>query len=118
MKLNLTEAQGFSQIDQELGQHSIAPAEYEIVRRVVYATGDVDYASLLQFSGRALSVGAGALASRRPIIVDVPSILTGIVPLLQNTFVNPVYCATDVYLRSQKGKPIKFSLIPLFPRFQ
>lgn len=104
MKLKLTDAQCLAQIDHELGDISISPAEYEIVRRVIYATGDFDYASLLRFSGRALSGGAGALASRRPIIVDVPLIQVGIVPFLQNTFANPVYCATEVFLRSQTPK--------------
>nr|WP_232225309.1 precorrin-8X methylmutase [Dactylococcopsis salina] len=50
-----------------MGKHNLSPAEYEIVRRVIYETADFDYRSHLKFSDRALKVGAGALAARSTI---------------------------------------------------
>ncbi len=104
MEWNLTEAQSFAIIDQEISQTDLFPAEYEIVRRVIYETADFEYLSLIEFSERALPAGAAALAARSTIIVDVPMVQVGIVPKLQKTFANPVYCASETITRPQKGK--------------
>ena len=40
MEWHITDAQSLSLIDQEVGEHSFSPAEYEIVRRVIYETAD------------------------------------------------------------------------------
>ena len=57
-----------------------SPAEYEIVRRVIYATGDFEYKSLIEFSERALQASAAALASRSTVIVDDAKVQAGIAP--------------------------------------
>jgi precorrin-8X/cobalt-precorrin-8 methylmutase len=104
MEWHSTDAQSLAIIDQEIGRTVFAPAEYEIVRRVIYETADFEYHSLLDFSERALPAGAAALAARSTIVVDVPMLQVGIVPNLQQTFANPVYCATETITRPQKGK--------------
>jgi precorrin-8X/cobalt-precorrin-8 methylmutase len=91
-------------IDQEIPQHSFAPAEYEILRRVIYETADFEYQSLLRFSERALPLGAAALATRSTIIVDVPMVQVGIIPNIQRTFANPIYCGIETITRPQKTK--------------
>lgn len=104
MEWHLSKAQSLAIIDYEIGQTPLAPAEYEIVRRVIYETADFDYLSLIRFADRALPVGAAGLAARSTIIVDVPMVQVGIVPNIQKTFANPVYCSTETITRPQKEK--------------
>ncbi|AKG22821.1 precorrin-8X methylmutase [Calothrix sp. 336/3] len=104
MEWHVTDAQSLAIIDSEIGDHVFSPAEYEIVRRVIYATADFEYASLIQFSERALQAAAAALASRTTIIVDVPMAQVGIAESIQNTFANEIYCTMDIPPRPQKEK--------------
>ena len=101
MEWHATDAQSLSIIDREMENCRFTPAEYEIVRRVVYATADFDYADLIRFSDRALQSGAAALAARTTIIVDVPMVQVGIAPRIQAAFANPVYCSMDALTRPQ-----------------
>ncbi|GAC1451263.1 MAG: precorrin-8X methylmutase [Chamaesiphon sp.] len=104
MEWHITDAQSLAIIDREIGTHDFSPAEYEIVRRVIYATADFEYKSLIGVSDRALQSGAAALAARSTIVVDVPMVQVGITPNIQNTFANPVYCSMDALTRPQKEK--------------
>ena len=104
MEWHVTDARSLRIIDQEIGQHTFAPAEYEIVRRVIYATADYDYKELIQFSDQALPSGAAALAARTTVVVDGFMAQAGITPRLQETFANPVYCAMDTITRPQKAQ--------------
>jgi len=104
MEWHVTDAQSLAIIDSEIGDHVFSPAEYEIVRRVIYATADFEYKSLIRFSERALQAGAAALAARTTIVVDVPMVQVGIAYDIQNTFANPVYCSMEALTRPQKEK--------------
>ena len=102
MEWQINDAQNLALIDREIGDYGFSPAQYEIVRRVIYATGDFEYKSLIRFSDRALPAGAAALAARSTIIVDVPMVQVGITPHIQKTFANPVYCSLDTHNWSHK----------------
>jgi precorrin-8X/cobalt-precorrin-8 methylmutase len=104
MEWHVTDAQSLAIIDGEIGDHVFSPAEYEIVRRVVYATSDFEYQSLIRFSEHSLQAGAAALAARTTIVVDVPMVQVGIASDIQNTFANPVYCSMEALTRPQKEK--------------
>jgi precorrin-8X/cobalt-precorrin-8 methylmutase len=104
MEWHVTDAQSLAIIDSEIGDHVFSPAEYEIVRRVIYATYDFEYKSLIRFSEQALQAGAAALASRTTVVVDVPMVQVGIANDIQNTFANPVYCSMEALTRPQKEK--------------
>jgi precorrin-8X/cobalt-precorrin-8 methylmutase len=104
MEWHVTDAQSLAIIDREIGDHAFSPAEYEIVRRVIYATADFEYKSLIRFSERALQAGAAALAARSTIVVDAPMVQVGITPQIQSTFANPVYCSMEALTRPQKEK--------------
>jgi precorrin-8X/cobalt-precorrin-8 methylmutase len=104
MEWHTTDAQSLSIIDREIGNHSFSPSEYEIVRRVIYATADFEYKSLIRFSDQALQAGAAALAARSTIIVDVPMVQVGIAPIIQTTFANPVYCSMETLTRPQRDR--------------
>lgn len=104
MEWHATDAQSLAIIDREMGEHTFSPAEYEIVRRVIYATADFEYRSLIRFSDLALQSGAAALAARSTIVVDVPMVQVGIATTIQTTFANPVYCSMEAITRPQKEK--------------
>lgn len=104
MEWHITDAQSLGIIDREIGEHTFSPAEYEIVRRVIYATADFEYKSLIRFSEHALQAGAAALAARTTIVVDVPMVQVGVTPQIQTTFANPVYCSMEALTRPQKEK--------------
>ncbi|MBW4588073.1 precorrin-8X methylmutase [Aetokthonos hydrillicola Thurmond2011] len=99
MEWHVTDAQSLAIIDHEIGEHVFSPAEYEIIRRVIYATSDFEYKSLIRFSERALQAAAAALAARTTIVVDVPLVQAGIAYDIQNTFANPVYCSMEAVTR-------------------
>ncbi|MGJ5672402.1 MAG: precorrin-8X methylmutase [Nostochopsis sp.] len=104
MEWHITDAESLAIIDSEIGDHVFSPAEYEIVRRVIYANADFEYKSLIRFSERALQAGAAAFASRTTIVVDVPMVQASINYEIQSTFANPVYCSIDTLARPQKEK--------------
>ncbi|MCP2729671.1 precorrin-8X methylmutase [Limnofasciculus baicalensis] len=104
MEWHVTDAQSLAIIDREIGNHTFSAAEYEIVRRVIYATADFEYQHLIRFSERALQAGAAALAARTTIVVDAPMVQVGIAPHIQDTFANPVYCSMEAITRPQKEK--------------
>jgi precorrin-8X/cobalt-precorrin-8 methylmutase len=104
MEWHISDAQSLAIIDREVGSHSFTPAEYELVRRVIYATADFDYKSLIRMSDTALQSGAAALAARTTIIVDVPMVQVGISHQIQQTFANPIYCGMETLTRPQKEK--------------
>ncbi|ARV62273.1 precorrin-8X methylmutase [Nostocales cyanobacterium HT-58-2] len=104
MEWHVTDAQSLAIIDRQIGEHIFSPAEYEIIRRVIHATGDFEYKSLIRFSENALQVLGAALAARTTIVVDVTMVQAAIAQNIQNTFANPVYCSMDTSPRPQKEK--------------
>ena len=104
MEWHSSDAQSLAIIDREIGDHGFSPAEYEIVRRVIYSTADFEYKSLIRFSELALQSGAAALAARTTIVVDVPMVQVGITTNIQATFSNPIYCSMEAITRPQKEK--------------
>jgi precorrin-8X/cobalt-precorrin-8 methylmutase len=96
MEWNLLTCQNLALIDREIENHRFSPAEYEIIRRIVYASCDCEYQSLVVFAHQPLKIGAAALSARVPIIVDSSMIQAGINSALQLTFANPVYCLEEM----------------------
>lgn len=103
MEWHITDAQSLAAIDQQIGSYTVSASKYEIIRQVIYATADFEYQSLLSFSDQALQSGAAALAARSTIVVDVPMVQVAIMPIIQATFANPVYCSTEVLMRPQQS---------------
>lgn len=104
MEWHSTEAQGLSIVDHEFGSSELSPAEYHIIRQVIYETADFEYKNLIRFSDTALQEGAAALAARTTLVVDVPMVQVGITANIMDTFANPVYCSMDALTRPQKEK--------------
>ena len=79
------ERQSFDIIDSLLGKGAAgggaAPdPEYEIVRRVIHATGDISLAQSLVFSPGAVAAGVTALSNGAAIICDVNMVAAGAGP--------------------------------------
>lgn len=104
MEWHVSDARSLAVIDREIGEHRFSPAEYELLRRVIYETADFEYRDLVRFSDLALQSGAAALAARTTIVVDVPMVQVGIASAIQQTFANPVYCSLETLTRPQKEK--------------
>jgi precorrin-8X/cobalt-precorrin-8 methylmutase len=72
------EEASFAIVDAEAGDHSFSPAEWQVVRRVIHATADFEFKSLLRFQGDAIGSGIAALERGCPIVVDVKMIEVGL----------------------------------------
>lgn len=85
--------QSFAVIDQEIGAHSLGPAEYAIARRVIHSTADFEFKNLLRFSPGAIEGAIAALRQGTPIVTDVSMVKQGIQTLVKQTFQNPIISA-------------------------
>jgi precorrin-8X/cobalt-precorrin-8 methylmutase len=72
------EAGSFEIVDREVGPHDFPPAEWQVVRRVIHATADFEFKSLLRFHPEAVRAGIAALRSGCRVIVDVKMIAAGL----------------------------------------
>src|SRR5882757_5414769 len=72
------EDSSFAIIDDEAGSHGFNPAEWQVVRRVIHATADFEFKTLMRFHPDALSAGIRALRGGCPVIVDVKMISAGL----------------------------------------
>lgn len=72
------EDESFAIIDAEVGEHGFGSAEWQVVRRVIHATADFEFRSLLRFHPRAVEAGIEALERGAPILVDVKMIAAGL----------------------------------------
>lgn len=114
MDWHITEALSFATADYTIGDHNLAPAEYEIMRQVVLATGDADYKDILQFSEQSLQAGAAAIASRVPIVIDSVAVHATAIDPINHTFANLTLCAGLVNVSPHLRKdPIALGLSQL-----
>ena len=72
------EDESFAIIDREVGQHAYAESEWQVVRRVIHATADFEFKSLVAFGNNAIQAGIAALTGGCPVIVDVKMIAVGL----------------------------------------
>lgn len=72
------EDQSFAIVDREAGAHEFAADEWQVVRRVIHATADFEFKTLMRFHPDALRAGITALRTGCPIVVDVKMIAAGV----------------------------------------
>jgi len=72
------EDKSFAIIDEEAGPHNMTPEQWEVTRRVIHATADFEFKSLMKFSADAIASGIAALRNGCPILVDVKMISVGL----------------------------------------
>jgi precorrin-8X/cobalt-precorrin-8 methylmutase len=68
----------FAIIDAEAGPHGFAPAEWQVVRRVIHATADFEFKTLMHLHPGAIEAGITALRGGCPLLVDVKMIAAGL----------------------------------------
>jgi precorrin-8X/cobalt-precorrin-8 methylmutase len=96
--------QSFAVIDQEIGEHGFAAAEYAIVRRIIHSTADFEFKQLIYFSADAIENGISALQRGVPIVTDVSMVRQGSVNLVRQTFNNPLISAVEQATEALPGK--------------
>ncbi|MGF1480001.1 MAG: cobalt-precorrin-8X methylmutase [Cyanophyceae cyanobacterium] len=96
--------ESFAIIARELDEHHFSPAEYAIARRVIHATADFEFASLLRFSPGAIASGVACLRRQVPIITDVGMVKQGVASLVARTFDNPLIAAVEQVSAALPGK--------------
>jgi len=73
------EERSFEIIDEELSPHfRFTPEEHAVVRRVVHATADFEYARMLRFHPGCFEAFAGAMRRGARIICDVQMVQAGV----------------------------------------
>lgn len=72
------EDKSFAIIDEEAGPHEFSAAEWQVVRRVIHATADFEFKSLMRFHPDAVQAGIRALRAGCSVIVDVKMISAGL----------------------------------------
>ncbi len=72
------EHDSFAIVDQEVGEHHYAAAEWNIVRRMIHATADFEFNGLTRFHPDAVSAGLNAITRGANIVADVEMICVGL----------------------------------------
>ncbi|MFM2418634.1 MAG: Cobalt-precorrin-8X methylmutase [Pseudomonadota bacterium] len=72
------EAESFSVVDREAGAHTFSPEAWQVVRRVIHATADFEFKTLMHVHHDAIASGIAALRRGCPLIVDVKMIQVGL----------------------------------------
>jgi precorrin-3B C17-methyltransferase len=71
-------AESLSLIDRELGPHPYDPNTRAIVRRMIHATADFEFARNIRFGGEAIASAISAIQKRSTIVTDVEMLRAGI----------------------------------------
>ena len=72
------EDKSFAIIDDEAGAHGYAPPEWQVVRRIIHATADFEFKSLVRLHHEAIRAGVDALRAGATVLVDVRMIEAGL----------------------------------------
>jgi precorrin-3B C17-methyltransferase len=65
-------------VEREMGPHPADPAERAVVRRVIHASADFDFADTMRFGPGAIESAVGALRRGAPIVTDVEMLRAGV----------------------------------------
>lgn len=95
MKPGEIEQESFRIILEEMGTHSFSLAELAVVKRVIHATADFEYARLLHFSPGSIESGIRALQGGCRVVSDVQMVAAGISRPRLAQFGCQVHCLVD-----------------------
>jgi precorrin-3B C17-methyltransferase len=65
-------------VERKLGPDPSDPAERAVVKRMIHATADFDFASSVRFGPGAIAASVAAFRNRRPVVVDVEMLRAGV----------------------------------------
>ena len=86
------EQESFAIIDSEIGAHDFDDAAYQIVRRVIHATGDFSFKETMRFAPGAIARGLAAIRAGADILTDVTMTASGISKNLLGRWGGKVIC--------------------------
>ena len=86
------EKKSFEIISEELGEHNFNPIEELVVKRVIHATADFDYATLMSFTDHAIEAGIAALQKGATVVCDTTMVAAGINKRVLESFGGEVRC--------------------------
>lgn len=89
------EARSFEIIDRSLWDIKLPKLQKEIIKRVIHATTDLNYAKELLFHPQAVKAGLAAIRAGKNIIVDATMVKAGINKKLLLNFGGKVICFID-----------------------
>jgi precorrin-8X/cobalt-precorrin-8 methylmutase len=72
------EHDSFAIVDNEIGEHDYADAEWQVVRRMIHATADFEFNGLTHFHPNAVNEGIKAILNGAPLVADVEMICVGL----------------------------------------
>ncbi len=84
------EQRSFDIIDAQLSDKGFNPKEYNIVRRIVHATADFDFADSMRLHPQAIEKGIASILAGKPVICDARMVQAGLTRLGDR-----VLCAID-----------------------
>ncbi|HEY7494939.1 MAG TPA: precorrin-8X methylmutase [Candidatus Tectomicrobia bacterium] len=88
-------AESFRIIEAEVGAHAFDAVEWQVVRRIVHASGDLEFARLTQFLRHAAQAGVQALLDGAPIVTDVRMVASGIQQPTRQVLGVALHCYID-----------------------
>jgi precorrin-8X/cobalt-precorrin-8 methylmutase len=86
------EGESFRIIENELGPTEFTELEFPIVRRIIHATGDFDFARQIRFYPQAVQAGIQAIREGKNILVDVNMAAAGVSKNLLSKWGGKVIC--------------------------
>lgn len=72
------EEESLAIIDREVGAHRFGAREWPVVRRVIHATADLEFARTVELHPEAVDAGLRVLGAGAPIVADVRMIAAGL----------------------------------------
>ncbi|MDP3297630.1 MAG: precorrin-8X methylmutase [Thermodesulfovibrionia bacterium] len=109
LKPHEIEEKSFEIITREMGKTDFRDIETPIVKRVIHATGDFDFAKNMRFHSDAVEVGIKAIKKGMDILVDVKMVEAGINKRLLQKWRGKVICKiqnTEHRLQTTDNPPI------------
>lgn len=72
------EAESFRRIEAQVGAHDLPPEVWQVVRRMIHTSADLDYLKTARVHPGAIIAGVAALRRGRPLVTDTRMLLAGI----------------------------------------
>jgi precorrin-8X/cobalt-precorrin-8 methylmutase len=86
------ERESFRIIEREIGPTAFSPDEFAVVRRMIHASGDFEFARTVRFYPGAVEAGLRAILSGRDILVDVNMAFQGVSRRILQKFGGRLHC--------------------------
>ena len=88
-------AESLAIIDRELGPGPVEPDERAVVRRMIHATADFEFAANARFSSGAIAAAVSAFRQGAPVLTDVEMLRAGVRRDLTEPLGIAAFCALD-----------------------